>query len=76
MIATRIAPATSATIHRDVADPSDFNAQQCLYFLPLPQGQASLRPGWDIETIVIDVPRHSARSAVTGRTRVARRAGT
>src|SRR5262245_22721298 len=25
---------------------SCFRAQQCLYFLPLPQGQGSLRPGW------------------------------
>src|SRR5688500_17428787 len=29
---------------------SFLSAQQCLYFLPLPQGHGSLRPGWLLTT--------------------------
>jgi hypothetical protein len=48
MIATRITPATNARIHRDEAF-GFFDSQQCLNFLPLPQGQGSFLPVRAIE---------------------------
>jgi len=49
----RIATMPAATVRRRRQPhferaPTDLRAQQCLYFLPLPQGQAAFRAGaWD-----------------------------